>query len=217
MTDLTPDFTEDFHPQKRSPAFRVLVVLIAIGLVLLSIQTYFYFLHPEPVNIPTLADVQNLLGSELKQPFTSHSPNDVRQVIDETRDNIKQVANFVVAQSCDTADRVCQSKALYYFVRDEITYVADDHFHDQLENPLTVLKTGGADCEDMAVLLIALQKAIGNQARLVFIPGHAYAQVSIPDYRGEQWISLEGTCDTCKFGGLPTDFGLQKKTYFDIN
>ena len=95
---------------------------------------------------------------------------------------------------------------------DEIIYVPDPKFHDELENPLAVLKTGGADCEDMAVLLVAMQKAIGNEVRLVFVPGHAYAQVKIPKYKN-RWLNMEATCKTCSFNEVPTDTLIQKKQF----
>ncbi|MDH5596498.1 MAG: transglutaminase domain-containing protein [Candidatus Peregrinibacteria bacterium] len=207
---------EDFILRKRHPIVKVIALITALALMFLSIQAYLYLIRPEPVDIPSLAEVEEFLGPALDQPFSSHRPEEVRQVIDEIRSNIKQVANFIAARSCREADRVCQSKALYYFVRDEISYVPDDRFHDQLENPLTVLKTGGADCEDMSVLLIALQKAIGNRTRLVFIPGHAYAQVSIPGYRDGQWMNMEGTCDNCQFGELPNQHAIQPKDFHEI-
>ena len=67
----------------------------------------------------------------------------------------------------------------------------------------------------MAVLLIALQKAIGNEARLVFVSGHAYAQVKIPDYKNK-WLNMEATCKTCSFNEMPTDTLLKKKQFFEI-
>ena len=198
--------------KKKNPYYTLLALITAVTLFLLSIQAYFYLIHPEPVNIPILQDISQFLNIARK-PFSSHGPDDVRQVVEESQPDIKQIANFIVARSCDEFDRVCQSKALYYFVRDQIRYVPDEKFHDELENPLTVLRTGGADCEDMAVLLIALEKAIGNEVRLVFVPGHAYAQIRIPGYKSEQWINLEGTCKDCQFGELPNDIAIQKKAY----
>jgi len=208
--------SDEIIPRKRSPYFALIALFTAVAIFILSIQAYFYLIRPQPVNVPKLAEVAGLLGSELQQPFSSYRSDALTQVIRETRDNIKQVANFIVSKSCSEADPVCQSKALFYFVRDEISYVPDDRFADQLENPLTTLKTGGADCEDMAILLIALEKAVGNKVRLVFVPGHAYAQVSIPDYKGEQWNNLEATCKTCKFGELPNDIAIQKKDYREL-
>jgi len=216
MTHEEDDTLDDFQP-RRSSSFHALVALLtAAAIALLSIQAYFYLIHPEPINIPSLQEVNELLGEALSSPFSSHHSDDVKRVLIETRDEIKQVANFIASKSCQEADRVCQSKALFYFVRDEIKYVPDANFHDQLENPLTVLKTGGADCEDMAVLEAALQKAIGNKVRLVFVPGHAYAQISIPGYRGEKWMNLETTCKECQFGELPNNIAIQKKDYTEI-
>lgn len=206
---------EPIVPKKHSPFFRLVASLTAVALILLSIRGYFYLMHPTPKVQLVLEDIQTFLPSDFQEPFSSHQADEVREVVLKTSDVIKQVANKIAADSCRTADRVCQSKALFTFVRDEVRYVPDDRFHDQLENPLTVLKTGGADCEDMAVLLIALQKAIGNDVRLVFVPGHAYAQVKIPNYK-DQWLNMEATCKTCSFNEMPTNTLLKKKEFFEI-
>ncbi|MFC1731718.1 transglutaminase family protein [candidate division KSB1 bacterium] len=206
---------EPIEPKKHSPFFRFVAGLAALSLILLSIRGYFYLMHPEPKVKLTLADIQEFIPSDLSEPFTSHNPDEVRKVVLSVNGFIKQIANRIAADSCRTSDRVCQSKALFYFVRDQINYVPDPQFHDQLENPLITLKTGGADCEDMAVLLIAMQKSIGNEARLVFVPGHAYAQVKIPKYK-DKWINLEATCKTCKFNDVPTDTLLKQKQFSDI-
>ncbi len=206
----------EIQPRKHSVFYKLVAIVVALGLILLSIQAYFYLIRPEPVNIPTLDDVRVFLELGLEAPFSSHDPEEVREVVESIRQNIKPVANFIAAESCGESDRLCQSKALFYFVRDEIQYVADEQFHDQLENPLTVLKTGGADCEDMSVLLIALQKAIGNQTNLVFVPGHAFAQVSIPDYKNGEWIHMDATCDSCQFGELSNSVVLQERQIFEI-
>ena len=207
---------DELLPEKRNPFYALVALITAIALFLLSIQAYFYLIHPEPVNIPKLETVNHLLGENLEKPFSSHHPDEVRRILEGAQDSIKQVANYIVTKSCHKADRICQSKALFIFVRDEIKYVPDDRFHDRLENPLTVLKTGGADCEDVAVLLLALEKAIGNKVRLVFVPGHAYVQISIPGYRDEKWINLEATCKECQFGELPNNTAMQKKDYYEI-
>ncbi len=216
MNNQISEEGDEIIHKKPKPFYSLVALLTAIAIFLLSIQAYFNMIHPEPVEIPGLEEVADLLGDNLEEPFSSHRSDEVKRVISEVRNNIKQVANYVSAKSCRKADRVCQSKALFYFVRDEIKYVPDANFHDQLENPLTVLKTGGADCEDMAVLLVALQQAIGNKVRLVFVPGHAYAQVSIPDYRGEKWLNLEATCKDCQFGELPNNIAMQKKNFTEI-
>lgn len=203
------------QPKKRSAFFKLVALSAAIALFLLSIQGYFYLIRPEPKVKLTLSDIQNFIPDTLQESFTSHRPSEVKQVILETRDPIKQIANRIAADSCRTSDPVCQSKALYYFVRDQIRYVPDDNFHDELQNPLITLKTGGADCEDMAVLLSALERSIGNDTRLVLIPGHAYAQLKIPKYK-DQWLNMDTTCKTCAFNEVPTDILLPDKVFVGL-
>ena len=203
---------EPIEPKKKGPFYAFVAFVVAIALVILSVEGYFYLIHPEPGETPSLASIQIFITQKPDQPFLSYQPKDIRRMMADIQDPLKQVANFIAAKACNKADSVCQSKALFYFVRDRINYVADPQFRDKLENPLVTLKTGGADCEDMAVLVGALEKAIGNDARLVFIPGHAYAQVRIPDYR-DAWYSLEATCKTCKWNEVPDENALQRKTF----
>jgi len=207
---------EPIEPKKRNPLYGFIALFLAIALFFLSIEGYLYLIHPEPVDVPALSSVQQFLPADSGTPFSSYSSEDLKKVIVDTSDTTKQVANYVASQSCKKADQVCQSKALFNFVRDNIEYVSDPNFHDRLENPLTVLKTGGADCEDMAVLLLALEKSIGNETRLVFIPGHAFAQIRVPNYKGDKWLNLEPTCKTCQFNELPDDSALAKKNYVEL-
>ena len=207
---------EPIESKKRNPLYGLLALLTAVALFLLSLQGYFYLIHPEPVEIPDIKEVQEFIPENIKEPFSFHQSNEVELVLASTRDSIKQIANYIAANSCRRADRVCQSKALFYFVRDEIQYVPDSQFHDSLENPLVTLKTGGADCEDMAVLLLALEKAIGNEVRLVFVPGHAYGQIRIPKYKGDKWLNLEPTCETCQFNEYVDSSAMAKKNYYQL-
>ena len=215
MDEFEYEFIE-LEPKKRNPFYAFLALLTAVALFLLSLQGYFYLIHPEPIEIPSIENIRQFIPAGLKEPFTSYKSDEVKLVLADTRDYIKQIANYISASSCRRADRVCQSKALFYFVRDNIQYVPDEKFHDNLQNPLVTLKTGGADCEDMAVLLLALEKAIGNEVRLVFIPGHAFTQIRIPKYKGDKWLNLEPTCQTCDFNELPEGSVLSKKTYHEL-
>jgi len=207
---------DEIVQKPRNPLYGLVALFTAVALFLLSMQGYFSLIHPEPQEIVSLEEVQTFIPENLEGVFSSHRADEVKKVLQEVQDPIKQIANYIAAKACKNGDRVCQSKALHYFVRDNITYVPDAKFHDQLENPLAVLKTGGADCEDMAVLDIALQKAIGNDAQLVFIPGHAYAQVGIKDYKGGDWLNLEATCKTCDFNQIPEKNVLAKKRFYEL-
>lgn len=219
IIDDEEDFDELYESgasAKSTPfAMRFIAAVLVLIMLMLSVQGIEYLIHPEPDMNLVLADVQSFFPKDFGQPFGSHRSEEVVKVLDETEKPIKQIANFIASNACKSGDAVCQTKALFYFVRDQITYVPDPKFHDELENPLIVLKTGGADCEDMAVLVSAFQKSIGNDVRLVFVPGHAYAQVKIPGY-WDKWYNMETTCKTCKFNDIPTDTQLQAKEFVDL-
>jgi len=206
---------EVFEHRKYSPFMRLIAGITIVGLFFLSVGGYFYLMHPEPKVRLSLADVQEFLPSDLNEPFSSHNPDDIKGVVGDTENVIKQIANKIVVDSCRRSDKVCYSKALFYFVRDEIQYVSDSAFYDSLANPLSTLKTGGADCEDVSVLLASLEKSIGNDVRLVFIPGHVYVQIKIPGYR-KSWLNLEATCEQCGFNEVPTNNLMQKKRFVEI-
>jgi len=208
--------SDEIQLKRRNPFYGLIALFLAVAVFLLSLQGWFYLIHPSPSRIVALDEIQSFIPENLSEAFTPHRPEDVKIVLRDSQSPIKQIANFVAAQSCKSSDSFCQSRAIHYFVRDNIQYVPDPQFHDKLENPLSVLKTGGADCEDMAVLEIALQKAIGNTARLVFIPGHAYAQVSIPDYKNGDWMNLEATCKTCDFNEVPESTVFADKEFVEL-
>jgi hypothetical protein len=208
---------EPIPPKQYGKFHKAIAIITAVALLAFSLHGIFYLINLVPKRgAVKLAGIQTFIPPSIKEPFTSYSPDQIKEVLESSRPAIKQIANFISAKSCPSGNRVCQSKGLFYFVRDEILYVPDPEFHDELENPLITLKTGGADCEDKAVLLVALEKAIGNAGRLVGVPGHAYAQISIPGYRNGNWIGLDPTCADCDFAELPDASALGKKTYNEI-
>jgi len=130
---------EPIKPRKRNPFYGLIALFVVVALFLLSLQGYFYLIHPEPTEIVSLDEIQSFIPAELEEPFSSHQSDEVKIVLANTQDSIKQVANFIAANACKRSDRVCQSRALFYFVRDNIQYVPDAKFHDNLENPLITI------------------------------------------------------------------------------
>ena len=120
--------------------------------------------------------------------------------------DVKQVATKIAAESCK-GSKVCQAKAEYYFVRDNIDYVSDPP-DEYLEHPLETLESGGADCDGEAILLANLLQAIGVYTEYVFVPQHSYVKILLPEapnrYKDDgNWIHLDPTCKSCDFGERP--------------
>jgi hypothetical protein len=87
--------------------------------------------------------------------------------------------------------------AVFDWVKLNIEYVDDPN--DDWQSPSETLSLGGGDCEDQAMLVASLVGALGGNARVNLIEGHAFATVfigsdaSIVDDMTEAVISHYGT------------------------
>ena len=113
---------------------------------------------------------------------------------------------------------MCHAKALFYFVRDNFQYVSDPNAYEYVKTAKQSLVSGGGDCEDGMLLTANLMEAIGIRSRFVFIPGHVYLDIWLPEalnkYKHDgDWISLDVTCKNCEFGEVPYNSINQDKKY----
>ncbi|MBT7903652.1 transglutaminase domain-containing protein [Candidatus Woesearchaeota archaeon] len=197
----------------------IMGLLLVLLLILMILPYYSIKLNPEPKNIPSISEVtpsniqefvtNSTIFADKKNIFKNFQPSNPL---------IKQIASKVVSQSCPSGNKICQAKAIYYFVRDNINYVSDPQ-SEYIEDPLEVIYTTGADCDGMAVLLASLEGAIGINAGFVFIPNHVYVQIYLPDaswkYKdSDGWINLDATCKNCAFGEIPVSSQKSDKDYF---
>jgi transglutaminase-like putative cysteine protease len=192
-----------------------------LGLVLIFLLILWYFptqaikLDPEPSNIPTLNEVAPWNITPGRQTEIN-SRNDYLKLVVSNDPIVKQIADRIVTSSC-TGNKICYAKAIYYFVRDNFQYVSDPTAFEYVKSARESLATRGGDCDDASVLAANLLNAIGIRTRFVFIPRHVYIQAYLPDalkrYKTEDtdYVSLDLTCNNCKFGELPyQDFNENK-------
>ena len=185
----------------KGPIKYIAAVFLILMIILWIIPLYAIRMDPEPKNIPALADILPANIQPIENP-----PQDYKQLVNPTDQIIKQVADTIAGKSC-TSSKVCQAKAIYYFTRDNINYVSDPIGKEYLEDPKEVLLTSAADCESGAILLASMMEAIGIDAQLVFIPGHAFIRIRLDKakarYKIDNHIYLEWTCKQCTFGEIP--------------
>jgi len=197
--------------------FALLAAYIIFVLVSWVIPHYIT-VDPPPKNIPSLKELalENENISLFNQKINVTSGQSYRAMVDGRNENIKRVANKVSSVSCEGTP-LCQAKAIYFFVRDNIEYVKDPHYGEYLELPEYTLITGSGDCDDHTILLANLYQAISIPTRFVFIPGHVYIQAYIPEasFRikdKEGWVSLDSTCRNCDFGEITPEVAKARKT-----
>jgi len=194
--------------------------IIMLFLLLIIILWYFpkesIKLDPEPEIIPTIEEVLPQNFRLENQTITIKTKNDLYSYIKPNDPIIKQIANKIATLSCD-GNQICQTKAIYYFVRNNIEYVADPLLLEYIEDPKEVLTTKAADCESGTILLASLLGAIGIDYELFFIPNHVFLRIklnkALKRYKIDDWIYLDWTCKTCAFGDLP----LEDKRYINPN
>ena len=197
-----------------------LTYLIALFLILLLVVWYFptqaVKVDPEPGTIPTLAEVVpgNIGVNESVHTEISSA------LISPYDPAVKQVADKISTVGCD-GGRICQSKAVFYFVRDRFDYVPDPMAYEYVKTARQSLVSQGGDCDDASVLLANLLGAIGVETRFVFMPGHVYVQARLPEalrrYKAaEDWVNLDATCRNCKFGEIPLQNQNQRVSYLNV-
>ncbi len=133
----------------------------------------------------------------------------------EVTQTLRTAVLEITSQSCKNSE-ICYAKSLFYYTRDIINYIKDPK-RQYVQSPEETL-LGAGDCEDKAILLYMMMKAIDIESRIVIIPGHAYLQVKmpkvLPKYKDKEgWVNLDPTCQSCGFGELPPGNADKDKRY----
>lgn len=195
--------------KKINPFTYILALILLLLIIMMVVPFYGIQLNPEPKNIPLPQDVMPVNIEQLVEAMpgiSSSTRANYNQMIIPGHQSIRNMAAKIATTSCPQSD-LCYAKAMFYFIKHNFQYVGDPP-NDYLESPFDTLKTGGADCDGLAILLANLESAIGLPVRLAFIPGHVYVQIKIDSapnkYKEDDgWISLDPTCNNCEFGEIP--------------
>ncbi len=186
-----------------------LKIIIGLFLILILLITLFPItslkLDPEPKDIPTIDIIPENIS--MPDPIPIHVKSDFLKLVHPSDPVIKRLADEIVTTSCDSS-KLCQSKALFYFVRDNFDYVSDPYAYEYVKSARESLVSRGGDCDDASVLLANLEEAIGIDTRFVFVPGHVFIQIFMQDapakykFQKTDWVNLDPTCKSCAFGEL---------------
>ena len=190
----------------------ILGLFLAIIIVLWLVPYYYIKDNPHPKYIPEIEEVYSEIHSINRTNVTISSTNQYLLFVDSTNPDVKAVADKISSMACDYSENyiICQSKALYYFVRDNFNYVKDPASFEYVKGPLESLNNLGGDCDDASVLLASMLGSIGIKTRLVFVPNHVYVEAYLPEasvkykvYKNQDWVAMDATCKNCEFGDIP--------------
>lgn len=208
---------EEEIPNTKGPITIIGGIFLILLFLLWLIPAETVPLNPEPTRGLTLAQaVEGVSIAYIHDPTPVVLPEDYVSRVTLTP-QLKTITDRVVLAGCGS-DTICQAKAAFYFVRDELHYVKDPTSYEYVKGPLESLHSTGGDCDDASVLLASMLKSIGIPARFVFIPGHVYIEAMLPDApkrykQTDGWIVLDGTCPNCAFGELAQPYLNSEKRY----
>lgn len=201
---MEDELQKEPEPWYRGPVKYILAAFLILILVI-WIPAYYFDFNPRPKDIPSVSDVAPNFSFASNETFKLKSQSDFLRFVNPEDPVLRQIAAKVSAQ-CD-GNKVCATEALYLFVRNNINYISDPVDFEYVEDPKEVLSVKGADCESGTLLLATLLESVGINAELVFIPGHAFLRVYLPEASGliryGDYVYLDWTCSTCDFGEVP--------------
>jgi len=94
-------------------------------------------------------------------------------VVDDTE--LMELAGAIVENYSEKEGKV---NAVYRYVVENFTYIADPEDTESIQSPFETLQLGGGDCEDLTILACSLLENIGIKTYLVLTESHAYGLVS---------------------------------------
>lgn len=131
-----------------------------------------------------------------------------------------------VTRGCPGRDGMCELRAIYRFVVENVRYTGDISNVDTFSAPLRTLQMGGEDCDGHSLLNAALAMANGFRAKVRITSNrgiswdHIYCMGGYPKGRADRWIPLDTTLarsrqDFSRFGVEPPrakfqDFTMEK-------
>jgi len=204
----------DKEPWYKGPLKIIVGLFLLLLIILWVVPHYGIKQNPEPSHIPALAEL-NIPEMQIPEIDSSDIRNYV-QIIPE----IKQLADKIVTLSCQETHKICNAKAIFYFVQKNFNYVNDPLAFEYYKTPQESFLSQNGDCDDASILLASLLQSIGFQTRFVQVPRHIFVQVKIPEavssYKtDENWINLDPTCNSCEFGEIHYSYANSHRSYLE--
>lgn len=207
-------------PRRIPGPIKIILGIFLLLIIILWLVPYYYVKdNPHPKYIPTIDEVYSPVEVE-RNNISISSRDKYLLFVDPLNPIVKGVADRISSLSCEYSENyaVCQSKAIYSFVKDNFDYVRDPNSYEYVKTPIESLNNLGGDCDDASVLLASLLGSIGIKTRLVFIPRHVYVEAYLPEasikyksYKKQDWVAMDPTCKNCEFGEIPlSDINAEK-------
>ncbi|MDO4549988.1 MAG: transglutaminase-like domain-containing protein [Planctomycetia bacterium] len=118
----------------------------------------------------------------------------------------KKITKLAKTIGVDAENAWKEVEAVYDWVREEIKYE-----NGPQKGALAALKDKTGDCEELTALFVGICRAKGIPARVVWVPGHCYAEFYLVDAEGNgHWFPCQTAGDRA-FGEMPFQYIILQK------
>ncbi len=142
-----------------------------------------------------VATIVIVVGSPFACQLVEMEPYEVRLAkpyIDKIVPDDAQLRDLADAIVQDYPDKEGKVNAVYRYIVEDFTYIADPENGESIQSPFETLDTKGGDCEDLTILACSLLENIGIRTYLVLTESHAYGLVSGID-PDSLWTYINGS------------------------
>jgi hypothetical protein len=125
------------------------------------------------------------MAADRHKPF--HDADRLRELIVTKNSGVRKeavrmaTANFADVAIAQDEFTLVQSLSVFREINRRWKYVSDEKGAEYFASPMESIELMAGDCDDHAVLMAALIKAIGGEVRLVRTEGHVYPELKIRD------------------------------------
>ena len=211
------NFEEEPENNWKGPLKWIAGIFLVLIVITWIVPHYGIKLDPSPGSIPSYDEVVPDFEAGNVTKVSAYS--DINKIMMPNDETVKGVADRIVSASCN-GERVCNAKAIFRFVKENMEYVNDPLAYEYIKSPKETLKVRVGDCDDGSTLLANLLQAVGIRTRFVFVPEHVFVQAYMPEalsrYKREEWVSMDVTCESCGFGEESYIYSKSERQYLEV-
>ena len=125
------------------------------------------------------------------------------------RDPAMRKYGLMITQACPARNDMCELKAIFDFVVQNVRYTGDITGRDTFQSALRTMQFGGGDCDDHAALsaVLGMENGFTMKWRITSNAGtswdHIYAMAGVPKHRPTRWVALDTTLGASRFTHEP--------------